>query len=34
MKLFLDTNLFIYLALGSSDPDYETSIDEMPYTRP
>ncbi len=29
MKLFLDTNLFIYLALGSSDPNYETSIDEF-----
>ncbi len=27
MKLFLDTNLFVYLTLGSSDPSYESSID-------
>ncbi|WP_297506061.1 type II toxin-antitoxin system VapC family toxin [Thermococcus sp.] len=29
MRIFLDTNLFVYLALGSSDPNYETSIDEF-----
>ena len=26
MKLLLDTNIFIYLALGSSDPGYESAI--------
>ncbi|WP_297494589.1 type II toxin-antitoxin system VapC family toxin [Thermococcus sp.] len=29
MKLFLDTNLLIYLALGSSDPSYESAIDDF-----
>ncbi|CAB50627.1 type II toxin-antitoxin system VapC family toxin [Pyrococcus abyssi] len=29
MKLFLDTNILVYLALGSVDPSYETSIDEF-----
>ncbi|WP_297062741.1 type II toxin-antitoxin system VapC family toxin [Thermococcus sp.] len=29
MKLFLDTNLLIYLALGSSDHSYESAIDDF-----
>ena len=29
MKLFLDTNIFVYLALGSSDPGYESAIDDF-----